>query len=161
MWQRWLVIGLVLLVIGVVAFEEATTPDEVKLPPKQEEAQELPTNTGSESDMQEEPADNSSLDQPAEFPGGGMNLKRWLAENIRYPQEAIELGIEGTVYVRFAIDKNGEVRNPVIMRGAPDCPECDQEVIRVMKMMPRWNPARKNGKPVNTIYNLPVKFRLE
>ena len=148
MWQRWLVIGLVLLVIGVVVFEESTTPDKVKEPPKQEKVVESSGND-SESDGDEAPSEYSSLDQQAEFPGGNMRLKMWLAENIRYPQTAIELGIEGKAYVQFIVDKNGNVRNPVIIRGVPDCPAFARSVFTSnVCMFAMWSFNRSGDWPV-------------
>lgn len=155
MWQRWLVIGLVLLVIGVVVFEESTTPDNVKEPPKQENTQEK-QDEGSDANG-DEPLPFAETDQQAVFLEG--NLKQWIASHVIYPQEAIEMGIEGRIIVRFVIDKKGNVVSPVITKGAD--PLLDEEVIRMIHTMPRWKPARKNGKPVSSIYNLPVSFKLQ
>lgn len=157
MWQRWLVIGLVLVVIGVVIFEESTTPYKTIPPPKQEQTKESPDNDNAES----EDLSASSGYQDAEFPGGKKGMNRWLGEHINYPQVAVELGLEGKAYVQFIVDKNGDVRRPVILKGVPDCPECDQEVIRVINLMPRWKPARDKGRPVSSVFNLPISFRLQ
>lgn len=152
MWQRWLVIGLVIIVIGIVVFEESTTPDQSPVPPAKEIVKEKPS-----EDNSDEEVPFSSLDQAAVFSGG--NVKMWLGEHINYPQEAIERGIEGRVYVRFIIDKNGNVRNPIIIRGVD--PLLDKEVIRVMKTMPPWKPGMIDGKPVHSTFNLPVTFKLQ
>lgn len=100
------------------------------------------------------------VDEQAEFPGGHAALKKYLAENIKYPQTAIEMGIEGTTYVQFIISKKGNVSNVKVVREMPDCPECDKEAVRVVKGMPTWKPGKKDGKEVNQTYNLPVKFKL-
>ena len=83
---------------------------------------------------------------------------RFLAENIVYPDEALELGIQGKCYARFVVTKKGNVSNVEIIKGVEYCPEGDAEVIRVLKMMPKWKPARNNGKKVNSYYNIPISF---
>lgn len=95
----------------------------------------------------------------AEFPGGEMELKKFLATNIRYPQRAIELGIQGTVYIQFVISTIGEVSKIRIVRGI-NLP-MDAESVRVIKKMPNWSPGIVGGKPVNSYYNLPIRFRLQ
>lgn len=95
----------------------------------------------------------------AEFPGGEMELKKFLATNIRYPQRAIELGIQGTVYIQFVVSTTGEVSKIRIVRGV-NLP-MDAESVRVIKKMPNWSPAIVDGKQVNSYYNLPIKFKLQ
>lgn len=193
MWQRWLVIGLVLLVIGVVIFEESTTPDKTLPPPPKESAQKTPSDPSeqdqsehdhpeqgqpeqdqpeqgqsaygepeqdqSEQDHTDHPTPLASTDEPAVFLGAHGNIKAWLAQNLNYPQKAVEYGIEGKVYVRFTIDKNGYVKHPVIVKGAH--PLLDKEVIRIIHTMPRWKPGKINGKPARSTFNLPVNFKLQ
>ena len=101
----------------------------------------------------------SKADQEASFVGGKDALKMWLVENINYPQEAIELGIEGKVYVSFVISKDGSVKNVVIRKFAD--PLLDKEALRVVQSMPRWNPEIIGGKPVNSVFNLPISFKLQ
>jgi protein TonB len=57
------------------------------------------------------------------------------------------------------IQKDGSISNVSVLRGAPDCPECDKEAVWVIKSMPNWVPAKVNGQPVNSYFNLPVRFR--
>ena len=79
--------------------------------------------------------------------------------NIKYPPIARENGVEGTVVIRFVVDKDGSVKAPEIVRdiGA----QCGAEALRVVKKMPKWNAGRQRGQPVKVYFNLPVKFRLE
>lgn len=100
------------------------------------------------------------VDEQAEFPGGHAALKKYLAENLKYPQTAIEMGLEGTSYIQFIISKKGNVSNVKVVRSFTDCPECDAEAVRLVKAMPQWKPAKKDNQEVNSTYNLPVKFRL-
>jgi len=97
----------------------------------------------------------------AEFPGGIPELRKFLANNIRYPDVALEMGIDGKCFARFVVSRTGEISNVHIVKGVPDCPECDAEVARVIKQMPNWKPAISNGRPVNSFYNLPVTFRAQ
>ena len=97
-------------------------------------------------------------DKFAEFPDGAAKLRRYLAKHIVYPSNALEMGLQGKCYASFVITDNGQVTNVTLKKGVPNCPECDMEAIRVIKLMPKWTPALVNGKPVNSIFNLPITF---
>lgn len=94
------------------------------------------------------------------FPGGMQAMFEWISKNMVYPQEAIEQGLQGKCYVRFSIDIDGSISDVKVIRGVPYCPECDREAIRVIKMMPKWNPQKERGVPVKTYWNLPLTFRM-
>src|SRR5690606_27951494 len=89
------------------------------------------------------------VEQEAEFVGGVNAMIKYLAENIKYPDNAVKNNIQGKVYIRFIVDKAGNINTVKVIKGIPDCPECDAEAVRVIKGMPKWNPAMQNGKPVN------------
>ncbi len=93
-----------------------------------------------------------------EYPGGTQALYSFLAKNIKYPKTAKKNNVEGTVYVKFVVDEDGSVINPVIVRGIGA--GCDEEVIRVIKKMPKWKPGEINGKKIAVYYTLPCKFSL-
>ncbi|ASS50803.1 MAG: hypothetical protein A3D31_14730 [Candidatus Fluviicola riflensis] len=97
-------------------------------------------------------------DLDAEFPGGHSALMKFLVANIRYPAKMGDICYSGTVYVRFVVSAEGKVVAPEIMRGMPDGPKFDEEVLRVVKLLPDFAPAKIQGKPVNSYFNLPVKF---
>lgn len=92
----------------------------------------------------------------AEFPGGQAALNQFIATNFIYPKIAIENNITGKVYVVFEILASGKVSNIKIAKGIPDCYECSEEAIRVLKSMPLWKPAMKDGKPVSSYFKLPI-----
>lgn len=94
----------------------------------------------------------------AEFPGGLTNLKRYLANNIIYPEYALEHNIEGKVFIQFIISKTGEVSNVTVKKSAHIL--LDQEAVRVLENLPKWKPAKFHNRVVPAIYNLPVTFRL-
>lgn len=100
------------------------------------------------------------VDEPADFPGGMTALKSYLQEAIVYPESAKKAKIEGNTYLKFVVSKHGNISNVSVQRGVPDCPECDQEAMRVVKSMPKWTSAKIGGKAVHSWYNLPVKFEL-
>lgn len=58
------------------------------------------------------------------------------------------------------MEKDGSIGTVTVFRGVPNCPECDQEAVRVVKLMPKWIPGKHEGKPVRSYYNLPVTFKL-
>lgn len=91
-----------------------------------------------------------------QFPGG--NAFRYLAQHIRYPEEAVKNGIEGIVYVQFVVDKDGKIVEPKVVQGV--CPELDAEALRVVSGMPAWKPGMQRGKPVAVSFVLPVVFHL-
>ncbi len=100
------------------------------------------------------------VEEFAEFPGGPAELKKYLANNILYPPTAVEMNIQGTIYVRFVVSDKGSVSNVKITKGINNCPACNREALRVYKEMPAWKPAKNNGKVVNCYFNSKVKFQL-
>jgi protein TonB len=98
------------------------------------------------------------VEKMPEFPGGEEALMNYLSKNIKYPQTAKELGIQGTVYVSFVVDQYGNINNVKLLRGIGG--GCDEEAVRVVEKMPRWNPGKQGGRPVKVEYRLPIRFRL-
>lgn len=96
-------------------------------------------------------------EQNPEFRGGQAELYKWLAKNIQYPLEAKKNKIEGRVFVKFVIEDTGEIGEVKVMQGIGY--GCDEEAVRVLKKMPKWNPAIQNGKPVAIYYNMPIVFK--
>jgi periplasmic protein TonB len=91
-----------------------------------------------------------------EFPGGQQGVAEYIIENIRYPYQAIQYKLYGTVEIVFYISKEGLVENVNVAKSVN--PILDNEAIRVIKNMPRWKPGTRNGKPVKVIYHLPISF---
>lgn len=100
-----------------------------------------------------------AVEQPAEFPGGQAAMMKWLSNNIRYPENAQANGISGRVVVKFVVEKDGSIGSPQIVKGVDR--DLDQEALRVVKRMPKWQPGKNNGQPVRSYFNLPVTFRLQ
>lgn len=99
------------------------------------------------------------IEQQAMFPGGEKALKKFIADNIEYPQQAIEKDIKGRVYVHFAIDSNGKVKDVKVIKKVH--PLLDKEALRIVNMLPNWKPATQNGRKVSMGYTIPVTFWFE
>jgi TonB family protein len=99
-----------------------------------------------------------NVEKSPEFPGGDERMMTYLRYNLIYPTQAREKGIYGTVYVSFVIEANGSITNIKILRGIGG--GCDEEVIQLIKNMPRWTPGTQNNKPVRVLFNMPIKFTL-
>lgn len=99
------------------------------------------------------------VESSAIFPGGSAELNKYLARNIKYPQQARETGTQGKVYLTFVVEKDGSITDIKILRDIGS--GCGEEAIRVVKMMPKWTPAKQRGKTVRQQFNLPVNFTLQ
>lgn len=99
------------------------------------------------------------VEQMPQFRGGTqLDFKKYIQEQIIYPKEAIEAGIEGRVFVSFTINEKGEIEDIKIVRGVD--PLLDNEVLRVLKLSPKWTPGKQRGKPVKTSFTIPVEFKI-
>ena len=99
------------------------------------------------------------VEQMPQFPGGDEELMKFIHDNLKYPNVAAEVGIEGRVTIRFVVNRNGDVTDVTVIRGLD--PSCDKEAVRVVKMMPKWIPGRQNGRNVPVYYTLPVVYKLQ
>lgn len=98
------------------------------------------------------------VEEMPSFVGGDEARNKFLNDNIKYPQQASENGIQGTVYVSFVVDSKGNVTDVKVVRGIGG--GCDEEAIRVVRMMPPWHPGKQNGKQVRVLFNMPIYFKL-
>jgi TonB family protein len=96
------------------------------------------------------------VEKMPQFPEGEAELFKYLMKNIQYPAEAGEKGITGRVYVTFIVSEDGTVLNPSVLRGLGYGTE--EEVLRVVRQMPKWIPGSQFGNNVSVRYNLPVNF---
>lgn len=101
----------------------------------------------------------TAVDMFPEFPGGNAALMKFLSNNINYPQEAMENGIQGRVAVQFIVKKDGSIGTVKVVKSVH--PSLDNEAIRLVKMLPKFKPAYRDEKPVNTWYTLPVSFKIQ
>ena len=96
---------------------------------------------------------------PEVWPVFDGNLLKWLGNNIRYPVDAAEAGIQGRVVIRFVVGPDGSVGKVEILQSL--YPSCDKEAVRVVNKMPKWIPGMQNNQAVAVYYTLPVHFRLQ
>jgi TonB family protein len=94
-----------------------------------------------------------------EFLGGENAMYEFISKNINYPVKEKENGITGRVAVRFAVMQDGSINNIEILTKTPE--GFNQEVIRVIKLMPNWKPGMQDGKTVPVYFTLPVSFQLD
>lgn len=93
------------------------------------------------------------------FPGGEAEMMKFLGINIKYPARDRELGISGMVIVTFVVEKDGRITNIQILKGVSE--SLNAEAVKVVRMMPLWEPGLQSGVPVRVQFNLPVKFILK
>lgn len=92
------------------------------------------------------------------FPGGSDKLVKFLVSKLKYPEAAKANGIEGKVFVRFVVKKDGTITGVSLLRGIGG--GCDEEATRVVKLMPKWIPGEKKGEKVDVEFVLPIQFKL-
>ncbi|HYG37691.1 MAG TPA: TonB family protein [Cytophagales bacterium] len=109
----------------------------------------------------------AGLDKPAEpdtfykveqMPNFNGDLGKFLRNNLKYPEQAQRMGIEGKVFLSFIVGADGSIRDVKVIKGINK--ELDDEAIRVIKKMPSWNPGKQSGVAVSVHYALPINFKL-
>lgn len=99
------------------------------------------------------------VEEMPSFPGGMAALMKYIKDNLRYPEICREGAAMGRVHVVFIVNEDGSLSDIKVIRSIS--PELDKEAIRVVKSMPKWNPAKQNGKAVKMKYVVSVNFRPE
>lgn len=99
---------------------------------------------------------SQSITKMPEFRGGTVGLFKYLGRKLKYPKSALKDSIVGQVYVKFLIDKNGEVSDVVVTKGLRE--DIDNEAVRVIQSMPKWTPAQENGENIDVVYSMPIYF---
>jgi protein TonB len=113
-----------------------------------------------DEDIQEEEVFYIVEDMPT-FNGGdpATEFRKYIAQNLRYPEIAAENGISGRVIVQFAVNKTGQVVDAVVVRSVD--PALDKEAIRVVMSSPKWTPGKQRGKAVKVLFTFPINFVLQ
>jgi TonB family protein len=99
------------------------------------------------------------VDEMPIYPGGDKALMKFISDNVVYPKTAKEKNIQGNVIVRFIVGSDGIVRDAEVFKKVN--PDLDAEALRVVNLMPKWQPGLMKGKPVNVYFNLPFMFKLK
>ena len=106
-----------------------------------------------------DPTKNSSfVDTPASFPGGEQNLMEWISQHLIYPPTTIDGEIQGRVVIQILVKADGTIGEAKIIKAVH--PDLDAEALRVAKSLPKFNPAMLNGKAVESLFTLPITFKL-
>lgn len=122
-----------------------------------EEPEEQISNVEAEKKVEDKVFD--VVEQYPSFPGGDGAMFSYISNNLQYPEKAQKNGIQGRVFIKFIVEKDGSISNVEVNRSVD--PDLDNEALRVIKNMPKWNPAKQNGTEVRAYYYVPVAFRLK
>ncbi len=98
------------------------------------------------------------VEELPQFPGGAVEFMKWLTKNLQYPKKARESKCQGKVLAMFYIEQDGSVSGLNITQSLS--PECDREVLRVLRKMPKWKPGIQHDEPCRTKVCIPVVFKL-
>lgn len=147
-----------------VVEEEESEPEE-ETPPVEEQVLE----GDAEDDLPEpdEPDQKGGEEEVVSFrvvedlpqpPGGYGEFMKWLTRNLKYPENAQQRKLQGKVVATFIVNKDGSVTDVNIVKSLTA--DCDQEAMRVLRMMPRWTPGVQNDKPCRTQVCIPIIFKM-
>ena len=92
------------------------------------------------------------------FRGGERELSKFIESNLVYPQEAKSAGVDGQVLVEFYIEKDGTITDGKVLKGIGY--GCDEEALRVVGLMPKWQPCKVRGESIRVRHTLPITFKL-
>jgi protein TonB len=151
------------VVVDSIKPEEAAqlmTADEAQTEVKNEEVVEVVAAVKEE--VQEDDAEATPfvvVEEMPMFPGGDVELLKYIGEHTQYPEVAKENNIQGRVIVRFCVTSKGGVSQVSILKGVD--PELDAEAIRVVNTLPAFKPGKQGGKPVPVWYMVPITFTLK
>jgi protein TonB len=98
-----------------------------------------------------------AADEMPSFPGGSAEMLRFLGSRLNYPPAALDRSVSGKVHVRFTVDPEGHLHDPQVVRGLGS--GLDEEALRLVRLMPWWNPGKIQGRPVWVSLTLPITFR--
>ena len=107
-------------------------------------------------DMYNEPVDFRVVEDLPQFPGGASEFMKWLTRNLKYPVSAQNKKIKGRVVAQFIVNTDGSVSDLELTEHLEVA--CDREVLRVLRMMPKWKAGVMNAKPCRTKVCIPIVF---
>ncbi|EHQ28546.1 energy transducer TonB [Mucilaginibacter paludis] len=141
-WYKWA--SAAMIVFGLTSCQNEVMGKALKLPP--EKAAKVDT-------IQNEAFFGMVAEIAPSFPGGQEALKKYLRQHIKNTSD-----FQGRAFVQFIVEKNGSLTNIQIIRSAGK--HLDEQIIRAIKNMPKWNPGLNNGKPSRMQYSIPVNLSL-
>lgn len=129
-------------------------PELMEKPDPEAEAEEKPEVV----DMYNEPIDFRVVEDLPQFPGGAAEFMKWLTKNLKYPALAQKRKVKGRVVAQFVVNTDGSISDLELTEKLET--SCDNEVLRVLRMMPRWQAGMMNAKPCRTKVCIPVVFNM-
>ncbi len=100
-------------------------------------------------------------DEPPQFPGGNDSLSNFISRHVSYPEPERRLSLEGTVVIKFLVEKDGALSDIQVERAVKDAPGFTKETLGMMRAMPKWKPAKTKGKIVRVYHQVPIHFSLK
>lgn len=116
---------------------------------------------GDLGELKDEPVDEirDIVETMPTYVGGLEEFYKFVGKNLKYPAQARRIGVEGKVFVYFVVDKDGSLSDIKIARGIGA--GCDEEVLRIINMSPKWNAGMQRGVPVKVRMMMPITFKLQ
>lgn len=99
------------------------------------------------------------VEESPEFPGGIQKMYEYIGQNLKYPEAAQQNDVQGKVFVKFVVTKDGDIGDIKTLKGIGH--GCEEEVARILANMPTWQPGKQDGEKVNVYYTMPVNFQLQ
>lgn len=137
-----------ILVFPTIVFSQ--TPDSLEIPP--------PPSTVSQKEVKQGVVYDIVSVSP-EYPGGPAEMSKFIQENFEYPENARELGEQGTVWIEFIVMADGTLDSIKVVKSVSE--SLDAECVKVISKMPKWSPGEHNGNAVNVRYTIPIKAVLD
>ena len=125
---------------------------------KEEEKKDNPLMANADNALDNNPLNFRVVEELPQFPGGAMAMMKWLTANLKYPPSAQKRKVQGKVMVQFIVAADGTMTDLKIVKSLDK--SCDNEALRVMRLMPKWKPGVQYGKPCRTMVCIPIVFKL-
>jgi protein TonB len=157
------ILPLILIMLTALTVSAQVTPpitgDVVAPPPAQNDTDKYPNVVADAIDPEPDTNPYMLVEEPPMFPGGDSAWRAFVNNSIRYPQMAKEQGIQGNVYVRFVVERDGSITNVEVLKH-PNSKDLANEARRIVMISPKWTPGKQGGKVVRTAVVQPIRFRL-
>lgn len=109
-------------------------------------------------DLENNPLNFRVVEELPEFPGGAVELMKWLTKNLKYPSSAQQRKVQGKVVAQFIVNIDGSISNIELLTHVD--PSLDREALRVVRLMPKWKAGKQDAKPCRTQVCIPIVFKL-
>jgi len=159
-WIRWSYLALIPVLAAFMFACNPTKKAEENIPSPVPESESQTVVDTKSSAPEQESVLFQEVDQKPSFNGSDANsFALWVNSNLKYPQEAIDAQIEGSVTLQFTVGSDGVVKDVKVLRGVNEA--LDAEAVRVLSSSPKWEPGRQNGKAVPVTFTFPVIYKLK